>query len=552
MSNTDNYYAQSDHPEPHLVDNEMSYDQLMGEPGENHGQSDTNDGPSLQTTETDYMFGYMANRDKLVSEDKRHQFQRGALDTVQEEGTDEPEEATEHHTEEENLQSFMNATDQNETFVPQQQPPAFDHHTVEGGTAGFQAHPQHPSGEAADPYAHLPPEQIKLMKLDMLRKLLELKNYGVTLSKNYSMEDDLRTMQYEHDLHHNIRAKQNGVQWMSNALLMTIQGLEMVNDNYNPFKFNLSGWSQSMQMEMRSYYDVLGELYEKYNQPGSDTSPEVKLMMFIGGSALKFHLMNHAVSNTLDKDMTKELREKAVKEKVIEATREDHEALHQSSQAQHQTVAQNTADLEMLRMKQTEMNRVQKEKQILEKQSEIEKLQQQIDIISQQSGMSQPQVPARMQGRLPPTGLSPEGQLQAMQYQQMINNRFAELSPQQQHAFLRNQQIKQQKMRMQEEERMKKQMEETSRNQQMYQHMQTMKDIKMGSKGQLNVDSAQTGDIEEDVDDILSKHKSEISSEITSSASGLSSKSSGSRVRIKRSRAGRKKKGVKISSNDSN
>ena len=43
--------------------------------------------------------------------------------------------------------------------------------------------------------------------------------------------------------------------------------------------------------------DVFGDLYEKYNKPGKNMSPELKLMLMVGGSALKFHLNNTLLSN---------------------------------------------------------------------------------------------------------------------------------------------------------------------------------------------------------------------------------------------------------------
>ena len=109
-------------------------------------------------------------------------------------------------------------------------------------------------------------EDIMLEKLNMLRKLAELKTAGVTLSQVYNMNSDLNMMRYEYELHKNIRAKQNGINWMSSMSLNMIYGLEMMNDTYNPFDLKLTGWSAQMNADINNYYDVFGELYEKYNQ----------------------------------------------------------------------------------------------------------------------------------------------------------------------------------------------------------------------------------------------------------------------------------------------
>ncbi len=66
-----------------------------------------------------------------------------------------------------------------------------------------------------DNYNELSEEGKMLKRLDMLRKLGELAQYKVKLSQNYNMNSDYFTMKYEYQLHTNIRAKQNFVNWTS-------------------------------------------------------------------------------------------------------------------------------------------------------------------------------------------------------------------------------------------------------------------------------------------------------------------------------------------------
>jgi hypothetical protein len=137
----------------------------------------------------------------------------------------------------------------------------------------------------------------RLRKLDMLRNLGELVQNGIKLSQNYNMNSDYCTMKCEYDLHKGIRAKQNAINWLSSILLNCIYGIEILNDRYNPFDLKLKGWSEQMNADAHNYYEVFGELYEKYNKPGKSMPPEIKLILMITGSAVKFHLTNTLMSN---------------------------------------------------------------------------------------------------------------------------------------------------------------------------------------------------------------------------------------------------------------
>ena len=46
-----------------------------------------------------------------------------------------------------------------------------------------------------------------LKKLNMLRKLGELTQYGVKLSQNYNMNSDYQAMEYEYELHKELELK---------------------------------------------------------------------------------------------------------------------------------------------------------------------------------------------------------------------------------------------------------------------------------------------------------------------------------------------------------
>jgi hypothetical protein len=161
--------------------------------------------------------------------------------------------------------------------------------------------------------------EMKIKKLDMLRKLGELAQRGVKISQNYSMESDYETMKFEYDLHTGIRAKNNSVNWMSNMLIGIVKGVEMLNDNVNPFDIKFENtWSNKVTHDINDFQDVLGELYEKYTVPGKSMSPELKLFLMLSGSAISVQMYKGMAkaSNTEEKinsnpNTIRELRRKA-------------------------------------------------------------------------------------------------------------------------------------------------------------------------------------------------------------------------------------------------
>lgn len=135
---------------------------------------------------------------------------------------------------------------------------------------------------------------LKMQKLEMLRKLSGLVKSGVKLSGTYNMESDLEVMTYEYELHKSLRAKENATKFWCGVLINGIMGLEMMNERYNPFDLHISGLSEQIKSEKENYLEVIGEIYEKYNTSGKSTPPEIKLVFMIFFSALQFHLAQAA------------------------------------------------------------------------------------------------------------------------------------------------------------------------------------------------------------------------------------------------------------------
>ena len=143
----------------------------------------------------------------------------------------------------------------------------------------------------------LTPQEMRMKKIELLRRLSELKTKGYELSKSYDFNSSIEEMEYEYDLLKSFANKRNGIKLYKNILLNTVSAVEFLNDKYDPFEFELNGWSEHMSVEVDSYDDVLEELYEKYKGTGKKMPPEVKLLMLIIASASAFHFSKSTFKN---------------------------------------------------------------------------------------------------------------------------------------------------------------------------------------------------------------------------------------------------------------
>ena len=135
----------------------------------------------------------------------------------------------------------------------------------------------------------LTPHEIKIKKIELLRKLSEIKAKGYQLSKDYDFNSTIDEMEYEYELLRSFADKRNGVKIFRNSLLQAVSVVEFLNDKYDPFDFHLSGWSEHVSIEIDTWEDVLEELYEKYKGSGRKMAPEIKLLYLMIASASAFH-----------------------------------------------------------------------------------------------------------------------------------------------------------------------------------------------------------------------------------------------------------------------
>jgi hypothetical protein len=128
-------------------------------------------------------------------------------------------------------------------------------------------------------------------KFKFLRKLEALEKKGVELTKKYNMDSDLAEMQGEYEMIMEEKTKQNSVKFQGNMMMAVINGIEFLNNRFDPFDIKIDGWGEQINENINDYDDVFGELYEKYKSKAT-LAPELKLMFQLGGSAMMVHMTN--------------------------------------------------------------------------------------------------------------------------------------------------------------------------------------------------------------------------------------------------------------------
>lgn len=304
---------------------------------------------NLAKTSTDMMADMLANSEKIVSTNRRWRYQDHKDDKDDDSDLDvDPNDYLNDKPKEKNESkpSVFNKPEEKNEPKPDTKS---DKKTKTDTTSDYT--------ETETP--NMSKRELMLQKLAMIRKLGELKRCGVHLSQNYNIDSNLDDMKFEYELHHDIRAKENSVQWMSHMMIGILKGTELLNDNYNPFDIKLGGLSDRIGSDMHNYYAVLGDIYEKYNQPGKQSSPEMRLLLMISGAALQLQ-MNRAIpgfGNSAESVKTEEnlndLRQKAEKDSKSKEKKD-------YFKEQHDEATQKAADIKMMREKELELKRATK------------------------------------------------------------------------------------------------------------------------------------------------------------------------------------------------
>lgn len=135
------------------------------------------------------------------------------------------------------------------------------------------------------------PEEERKKKIDLLNKLNRLESKGYSLTKRFTMDNTLEEIQMEYDRLVDAKNLEASLRFQRQCLMGAVTGAEFMNGKFNPFDWELDGWSESVHENIEDFDEVFEELYDKYKGRGN-MPPEAKLMMSLVGSGFMFHMSN--------------------------------------------------------------------------------------------------------------------------------------------------------------------------------------------------------------------------------------------------------------------
>jgi len=127
-----------------------------------------------------------------------------------------------------------------------------------------------------------------LEKQSVLLDMERLKMQGISLSKEYTVEDNLADMQFEMRRHTLHLEEMNNVNFMRDSMRLLCTGIEMANNRYHLLELN--GWANDVCKDMNKYDPALGRIYKKYwRRSPLSQSPEMEIAMGVLGSMGMHH-----------------------------------------------------------------------------------------------------------------------------------------------------------------------------------------------------------------------------------------------------------------------
>ena len=145
-------------------------------------------------------------------------------------------------------------------------------------------------------------EEEKKKKMELINKLNRLEGKGYSLTKRFTMDNALDEIQQEFDRLVDAKNLEASLRFQRQCLMGVATGAEFLNSKFNPFDWDLDGWSESVHENIEDFDEVFEELYDKYKGRGN-MPPEAKLLMSLVGSGFMFHMSNsffRSKSNNFD------------------------------------------------------------------------------------------------------------------------------------------------------------------------------------------------------------------------------------------------------------
>lgn len=384
----------TEHNRPTLI-NQAS---VLGKIDEADDESESIDSSKLKTTETNMLHEYLANDEKLVKSEEIEFFNK---DTFITDAPTTPFVDNYRHD---------NDTDSIDKYTKEE-----DNRRDETST-----YDRHSYTEKREETERISKEDMEIMKLNMLRKLGELRDAGVPISQNYDMDSNLKTMQQEYDIHQGIRQKKQWIEWGGKGLVWFLEGVEYANKELLPFNFALEGWADTVDDHIDKYYDVIGEIYELHKPSGAPMNPWLKLGGLLMLSGAKYHKTNRSVSSLPDLgeglDSNPELREQLMRQAATDRLKQNHE----KSENKLNNIVGREQQLAMNRMKDVQkLQNWNSDHQMAEQRQQQMLTMQQQFMAQQQVVRQQQEQQAQAQAQVQNTHLAQQQQLQQQQMAQM-------------------------------------------------------------------------------------------------------------------------------------
>ena len=144
---------------------------------------------------------------------------------------------------------------------------------------------------------YLTPEQENAKKMEALTQLERMDRKGIGGTK-MTIANSLDEINAEVARRKDSKNLEASIRFQRSMLTTVTNGLEFLNNRYDPLGVALDGWSESIHENIEDYDEIFEELYDKYKDK-SKVAPEVRLIMTLGLSAAMCH-----VTNTMFKSKT--------------------------------------------------------------------------------------------------------------------------------------------------------------------------------------------------------------------------------------------------------
>ena len=135
------------------------------------------------------------------------------------------------------------------------------------------------------------PDAERKEKTDYLNKLQRLEAKGFPVARKYTMDNSLDEVKTEYFRLVDARQLETSIKFQRQMLMGAITGMEWLNGRFDPFDIKLDGWSESVHENVEDFDEIFEELYDKYKDRGK-MSPEMRLLMAVGGSGFMCHVSN--------------------------------------------------------------------------------------------------------------------------------------------------------------------------------------------------------------------------------------------------------------------